>query len=380
MPTPSASRRVLRTCLPLLAVLLAFAVRAPAFERGPIADPEGLGPFAAGRMTFEVVDASRGDRTLTVDAWYPVDTEEAGGPPSVYDLLFTGITSEVAFDGPPLSRRGPFPLVVFSHGSGGIRFQSYFLGETLATHGFVVVAPDHAGNTALDLIFPGPPFEPRDRPLDVSFLITRMLERSAEPGDAFFAGLDPDRIGVSGHSFGGFTSLAMAAGFEDVPPDPRVDAIVPISPVSTAFAEAELAGISIPTLILGGTADITTPVDPQSTFAFEFISARPRYRVDVRAAGHNSFTNVCDIADALLGIGLPIGLLEFLLGSLEEGCVPDLIPVEEAQRLTKRYAVAFLQRFVARDPRYQRFLTPGRSASEPDVIYFQLPGGGRSRR
>jgi predicted dienelactone hydrolase len=49
-----------------------------------------------------------------------------------------------------------------------VRFQSYFLCEHLASHGFVVVAPDHIGNTTIDLVFPGTPFEAKDRPLDPS--------------------------------------------------------------------------------------------------------------------------------------------------------------------------------------------------------------------
>jgi len=326
-----------------------------------------------GRSTFTIEDVSR-SRSLVIDAWYPIDPEDAGGPASVYDLLFTGLPSDVAFADPAVSSQGAFPLVVFSHGSGGIRFQSFFLCEFLASHGFVVVAPDHAGNTALDLIFPGPPFETRDRPLDVSFLITHMLERNEASGDAFEGRIDPARIGVVGHSFGAFTALSMASGFEDVPPDPRVRAIAPIAPVSTALSEAELASIRIPTLILGGTSDITTPIDPQSVRAFSLISSLPRYRVDVVAAGHNSFTSVCDLGEALLDAGLPPALLEFLLGSLEEGCGPALIPVEEAHRLTDLYATAFLLRQLTGDGRYTSFLGPGFAQREPDVVFFQAAG------
>ena len=45
---------------------------------------------------------------------------------------------------------GPFPLIVYSHGSGGQRFISAFLTEALAARGYVVVAADHTGNTAVD--------------------------------------------------------------------------------------------------------------------------------------------------------------------------------------------------------------------------------------
>ena len=372
---PAKTRRLAPGSRPKTAALapgLLLLFGAWAALADPRPPPDELGPFAVGRSSFAIEDTSRA-RTLVIDAWYPIDAADAGGPASVYDLIFTGLPSQVAFDSPPVSSQGPFPLVVFSHGSNGIRFQSFFLCEQLASHGFVVVAPDHAGNTALDLILPGTPFETRDRPLDVSFLISHMLQRNDSSGDDFHARIDAGRIGVVGHSFGGFTALTMASGFADVPPDPRVGAIVPISPVSTALSEAQLESIRVPTLILGGTSDITTPIDPQSERAFAFVSARPRYRVDVLAAGHNSFTNVCDLGAALIGAGLPPSLLEFLLGSLEEGCGPDLIPIGEAQRATDLYATAFLLRQLTGDGRYTPFLNPGRARSEP-VVFFQVPG------
>jgi predicted dienelactone hydrolase len=368
-----ASRAPIATLL--AALLLTTAASTAGSE--PLAAPDELGPFAVGRTTFVVVDPSRNDRALTVDAWYPVDADDAVGvPASVYDLLFTGLPSEVALDAPPVSLVEPFPLVVFSHGNNGIRFQSFFLGEILASHGFVVVAPDHAGNTAADLIFPGPPFETRDRPLDISFVITRMLEKNVDPVDPFFDTLDGIRIGVMGHSFGGFTTLAMASGFQDVPPDLRVRALVPISPAVGGLSDEQLMSIEQPEIVIGGTADVTVPIDPSSVRAFELPSARPRYRIDVEDAGHNSFTNICDFFEALLGAGIPPDLLEFLLGSADEGCAPELIPIDEAHRVTSLYAVAFFQRHLALDPRYSRYLNPGFAASEPDVIFFQVPGCG----
>ncbi len=312
----TGSRVGTTTLFVLVALLLTTAAAsddAALLAGGPLAPPDELGPFAVGRTTFVVVDSSRAARTLTVDAWYPVDADDAVGVPfSVYDLLFAGLPSEVALDGPPVSAAGPFPLVVFSHGNNGIRFQSFFVTETLASHGFVVLAPDHAGNTAVDLIFPGTPFETRDRPLDISFVITRMLEKNADPGDPFFETLDETRIGVMGHSFGGFTTLAMASGFQDVPPDPRVRVLVPISPAAGGLTDEQLASIERPEIVIGGTADVTVPLDPSNVRAFELPAARPRYRVDVVDAGHNSFTNICDIFEVLLNAGLPPNLVEFL--------------------------------------------------------------------
>ena len=50
---------------------------------------------------------------------------------------------------------GPYPLVVFSHGAYGVRFQSVFFTAYLASHGYVVVAPDHPDNCLFDLFVQG---------------------------------------------------------------------------------------------------------------------------------------------------------------------------------------------------------------------------------
>ena len=49
-----------------------------------------------------------------------------------------------------ISADGPFPLVVYSHGSGGLRFIASDYTEAIASHGYIVAAPDHTGNTALE--------------------------------------------------------------------------------------------------------------------------------------------------------------------------------------------------------------------------------------
>lgn len=380
---PPASRSWLRRSVLALLVLAlgGFSSAAEAGQRRlsyPVVNPAEAGHFAVGRSTFTAVDDARDDRTLTFDVWYPVDPIDDAGPFSVYDLIFAGIESDAARADVPVSRDGPFPLIVFSHGSNGIRFQSYFLMEALASHGFVVVAPDHAGNTAIDPISgTADPFPvvAVNRPLDVSFTIDVMLARNEDPLDAFRGRIDPKQIGVSGHSFGAFTALAMASGFTTVPADPRVRVIAPISPAAELLGDPELRSIRVPMLVLGGTSDVTTPIEPNSVRAFGLPKARPRYRVDIEKAGHNSFTNICDIGDALIGAGLPPALAQFLLGSLDEGCAPELIGIDEAHHLTRFYVVAFFQRHLAGDPRYSRFLNrgAGRSRGFP-VQYFEVPG------
>jgi predicted dienelactone hydrolase len=383
---PPLPRRLALACAALL-----LAAAAPLDASAEVAAPDTLGPFAVGRTTFTAVDPARGDRELLVDVWYPVDPEDAVGGASRYALLppVLVIDSEVALDGPPVSSARPFPLVIFSHGNGGIRFQSYFLTELLASHGFVVVAPDHTGNTLFDLLFGDPtPLDivrsAFDRPADVSFLVSRMLARNADPQDPFFERLDPLRIGVTGHSFGGFTSLAVAGGFSGVeiaaefgvelppelvpvPADRRVLAIAPLAPASSPLSDAELGSIRIPTLLLGGTLDTTTEIDPEITRPFAKIASRELVRVDILDAGHFSFTNICDIAEILEARGAGD-----IVGGVDEACTPEFIPIGEAQRITNLYVAAFFQRHLVFDFAYQTYLLAAyAAASEPDVLFFR---------
>ena len=45
---------------------------------------------------------------------------------------------------------GPFPVVIYSHGSGGLRYIASDYTEAIASYRYIVVAPDHTGNTAVD--------------------------------------------------------------------------------------------------------------------------------------------------------------------------------------------------------------------------------------
>ena len=333
----------------------------------PIGDPPGQtspeadGPYGVAVTTFTAADPARPGRTLTMDVWYPTEAGTSSGSPASLDLLVTDIALPGVRRDADVSTGERFPLVVFSHGSGGIRFQSWFLLQALASHGYVVVAPDHAGNTSLDLLSGTTdpfPVVAGNRPRDVSFAIDQMLARSGDPADPLAGAVDGSRIAVAGHSFGGFTALAVAGGYGGLAPDERVDAIIPIAAASGLLSDAELAAVDVPTLLLAGVSDESVPLEAAAERPWAEISGSPAWRVDVDRAGHNSFTNVCDLLDALLGAGLPPTLLAFLVSSAEEGCAPSLIPIDDAHRLTVQYSLAFLRTTIGHDSRWQHYLTP----------------------
>jgi hypothetical protein len=188
-------------------------------------DPFERGNLPVGVRTFNWSDPDRNDRLLTVEAWYPATETHRGqdlaeATRDTYELIpgFPPGWQDAVRDAAP--RVGRFPLVMFSHGFGAHRRQSTFLCTHLASHGYVVAAMDHAGNTIFETVqmmmaaqMGGPPPDTiailsdviPARPVDVSFVIDRLLA-----GLEGLPELDADRIGMSGHSFGGWTTLMVA--------------------------------------------------------------------------------------------------------------------------------------------------------------------------
>ena len=338
--------------------------------------PDEPGEYAVGRQTVTLVDGARGDRELTVDIWYPADPDAAAdAEPSIYSFI-PGIeyASDVAVADPAPAADGPFPLVLYSHGSGGLRYVSSFFTEILASHGFVVVAPDHAGNTAIDS-FAGTDTD-RDqtalnRPADTAFVISAMLGEDGVDTPEGFEGLaDAERIGMVGHSFGGFTSLVSTTGYESVPADERVDAVVGWAPYSSIIPDEDLEAIEVPTLLMVGTKDETTPPDPETERPWDLVPGRPLYRVDIADGGHQSFTDICEYQTLLAELpDVAPAIIDAVDEYAAEGCTDELIDIDEAHRIANLYTVSFLLVEVAGDDGPAVVLTPEFAATEPNVTF-----------
>lgn len=328
-----------------------------------VAAPTVPGPYTVGRSVIQLQDDSRG-RPLTADVWYPVDAGTTGAP-SVYQFI-PGIefASKLALADVAVSTDGPFPLVIYSHGSGGLRYVASFFTELLASYGFVVASVDHVGNTAVESI--GGTQPPQDeiaynRVLDVNFLITQMLATSAAPDGQFAGSIDPSRIGITGHSFGGFTALAAVSGYTNplgtIPGDNRIIAAVGMAPATELSTDEELQAVDVPTLLLAGTKDTTVTIDEGTVRPWDLVSGRPLWRVDITDAGHQSFTDVCDYQQLLPTLpNVPQPLTDAVEKFAEEGCTPELMPIDQAHDLINRSAISFLLAYVAGDKNYEQVL------------------------
>jgi predicted dienelactone hydrolase len=317
-----------------------FAQRVyPPNDLGPTAD---FGPFPVGITTLNLVDSARmdvtetGPRPVTTEVYYPSTAAAVDGVPrDIAEVLGVPVAETPAFRDVALAS-GTYPLVVFSHGNNGIRIQSFFFAAHLASHGFIVATPDHHGNTFVDgLLGLVDTNSIVNRPLDMTFLIDEMLFFNTDSGNFFEGAIDPSKIGMSGHSFGGYTTFALAGGtfvlgtFTDA----RVKAIFPQAPSAAAFDDSFFNTITIPTLIIGGSIDETTPFPTDQQRPFDNLPSGAAVVAVAKIAdgGHFTFSDFCEVPRDLLGF----------LGGFDEACLPRHLPWRHAHDITNFLSLNF---------------------------------------
>lgn len=322
-------------------------------------DPTKPGPFPVGVRTVTWEDTGRrkpdgSPRVLVTELWYPAVQATRGQPTVSYDLksVFTPeqqaalgdtlppqVTAAVR-DAEPARSHGPFPLVIFAHGQGAIRWQSTFFTVLLASHGYVVASTDHEGGTLYDLLrgqMQTTAAGLETRPVDVVYLMNRLSR--LKDTDPLYGLLDLERIGVAGHSFGALTALRVAAT------DPRVKAIVPQTPVDASIAWLGLpqpVQLSIPVMVQGAHQDRTLEWDTNVAPTWAALR-RPRWLLDLVTAGHFTYSDLCafDLATVVEQVNLEVAGAD-VRKVLEDGCGPTAPPAAVAQPLINHFAVGFL--------------------------------------
>ena len=338
--------------------------------------PDEIGPYQVGRRTVTLDDAAHG-RKIEADIWYPASPTAQGSPTRYSFLPNVFYDSKTALDAPPVAPGEAFPLVVYSHGSTGLRYVAAFFTEALASHGFVVVSADHAGDTATDA-FTGTAIpvaqNAANRVETANFLIDSMLAMNTTPGDPFEHTINPAEIGTTGHSFGGFTAIAAETGFANavatIAADARIKAVAVMAPFSAPIDDATLSNLNVPTMVVSGTRDTTTPIHPMTDRVWDLATGRPMYRVDITDAGHQSFSDVCFYQREFPTLAdVPQVLIDFVDQVAVSGCGPGILDVLRAQKIVNTFVVSFLETELAHVPGYDAVLTTDGAAAYPEVTF-----------
>jgi dienelactone hydrolase len=309
-------------------------------------DPLVRGPHPVGVRTIEAHDQARG-RLFPCEIWYPAQSDARDGavPDEIRDSA---------------ACPGAHPLVVFSHYSGGHRRSATFLCTHLASHGYVVAALDHSEVVAPELARRDDETDAErarridavvaSRVPDVRFLLDHLLgsgaaidtadngaaddrasdagasdagaeDAGAEDAGAEDAGaadnraadngiadieFDASRIGLVGHSFGGWTVLAAPAA------EPRVRAVVALAPGGSSNPMPGVLpltltfewGRDVPTMYLAAADDTPIPLAGVVEL-FERTPASKRMFI-LRRADHQHFLDdVEGEHEALRAMSLP---------------------------------------------------------------------------
>lgn len=370
-----------RPSLPLAALLLTLTLfTATAF---PAAHPETPGPYATGVTSMLLEDHSRealvgkGPRTLMTEVWYPA-ADDARGLPKVELLSFfrglppglvaglmkaafgadlMAVNASIRLDAVRDARmaEGVFPLILFSHGNGGMRSQALFWCEHMASHGYIVAAPDHTGNAGATII--DGKLIPIDtklreasaeaRPRDLTFLIDVFTRMHKGSDSRFYQRIDLKNIGVAGHSFGGYTATRTA----DI--DRRVGAIAPWAAVGR-----DRMDYATPLLMLIAAEDATIGEEGNARMrAFYEETTGPKVLVEFVNGGHYSFTEMYRW-NPVFGDGTGAGT------RITNGEPLDYIGMEEAFRLVNGYNTAFFGKFLKGIEEYETYLTTNQSPLE----------------
>lgn len=203
------------------------------------------------------------------------------------------------------------PVLIFSHGLGGSRNGSAFLGKHWATRGYVAVFIQHPGSD--ESVMEGLPLLKRyaalkkaasfrstlDRVKDVPALIDQLGKWNKKTGHPLKGRVDLKQIGMSGHSFGAITTQYVSGQsvgrMDQRYTDKRIKAALPMSPSGPrrGAVEKAFASVSIPWLLMTGTEDDSPIGDFEPEDRLEVFPALPpeeKYELVLWKAEHSAFT------------------------------------------------------------------------------------------
>lgn len=281
-----------RRSIPVLCVTVALVAGIASAPVARIEEPE---PPGAGRLRERL--RKRQAETKSQVGGAEVKLPKRQGE----EMEIAGLLVNVWRPAPEAS--GAVPLVIFSHGFHGGSTQSTFLMKALADDGYLVVAPNHKdalrGGDKSEFSFRpevrfGKPDDwtketYRDRAADIQALFMDLKNDQKWTGK-----IDWDKVGLAGHSLGGYTVLGLAGGWSSWKPEGvTIRAVLALSPYCSPFIKKETLGkLDVPVMYQGGTRDFgITPSVRRDGGAFDLTSA-PVYYIEFNEATHFAWTDL----------------------------------------------------------------------------------------
>ena len=197
------------------------------------------------------------------------------------------------------------------------------------------------------------------RPREITATINAVLAESANHASPLHGLVDPERIGMTGVSFGAWTTLAVS-GTIPFYHDLRIKAAAPIAgPAGKGAMINRTADIRIPLLLVFGEKETVVLGDLQgprktSVMKSQYEAARPpKVLVGIRGARHLHFGGAGTTSRAALRRGPP--------SSAHVRATDPVI------RTTNAYLVAFFRRYLAGDRTAEKRLKAG----SPELFLFR---------
>ncbi|MEB3886887.1 alpha/beta hydrolase [Lyngbya sp. CCY1209] len=351
------------------------ATTEPAIDFSQLPDLQKIGPYSY----------TKTELNFAIDRFRQTETGLSGSYPLAVDFYF------------PENLGEPAPLIVISHGFGSYRGNNN-LAEHLASYGFVVAVPEHIGSNlsyreaflkgSVSLLLS--PIEYVSRPEDISYLLDE-LQQLIETAPEWKQRLDLTRVGVTGNSFGGTTSLSLAGAQINLPRlrqvcapenfslnvslllqcrglylppsdynlrDDRIDAAIAAHPLTSAlFGPEGLSNIEVPILMVAGANDIVTPVIEEQVHPFIWMNAPKKYLSYLVPGTHFSTS----IQEGTKGIS---GIPKFILGDNFDLGRPYFFGLN----------VAFFKAYLSEDDSYLPYLSAayGLRMSQQKLNVYQI--------
>ncbi|MEU3338859.1 hypothetical protein [Streptomyces sp. NPDC006668] len=328
--------------------------------------PAPRGRYATGESSFRLVDGQRADpwvagrpyRELMISVFYPA--VHTGGrpftkqfPPAVAaatgaaveegDMLPAGLVEWAATRTHSVADAamapGRFPVVLYSPGAGDPRGWNVSLVEDLASRGYVVVTVDHTGE-APAVQFPdghvvgnGPMTAAWDQAfrngttlafftklMDTRIADTELvLDRLTSLPKRLSHGMDLNRIGMFGHSAGGFTAANTMYGDRRIKAGVDLDGTLEYTskPDGTNLSEVALHGLDRPFLLMGSSSADGSDVRREPSWA-SFWRHQRGWKADVTLddSVHASFTDAEALLPQLAG-RVPAATLDAAVGTVD---------------------------------------------------------------